>query len=66
MKERRGFRQQLPLDQRLLEHAKRLRKTAEGAPPGGERDKLLSLAQQAEAAAKMDEWLSLPGQRAPH
>jgi hypothetical protein len=65
MKQRRGFRKQPPLDQRLAERAKRLREEAQAAPPGVERDKLNSLAQQAEAAAKMGEWLSLPHQRAP-
>jgi hypothetical protein len=65
MQQRRSFRQQPPLDQRLGEQAKRLRKEAEGTPPGVERDKLIQLAQHAETAAKMGEWLSLPSQRTP-
>ena len=60
-----NFRQQPPLDQRLGGRAKRLRKEAQGTPPGVERDKLIRLAQQAETAVKMDEWLSLPSLRTP-
>jgi hypothetical protein len=65
MQQRRRFQQQPPLDQRLGEQAKRLRKEAQGTPPGVERDKLIRLAQQAETAAKMDEWLSLRSLRTP-
>jgi hypothetical protein len=60
MQQRRSFRKQLPLDQRLGEQAKRLRKEAQGTPPGVERDNLIRLAMQAETAAQMDEWLSPP------
>jgi hypothetical protein len=63
MQQRRSFRKQPPLDQRLGERAKRLREQAQATEPGVERDKLTSLAQQAETAAKMGEWLSLPGRR---
>jgi hypothetical protein len=63
--QRRSFKQIPPLDQRLEELAKRLRKEAQGTPPGVERDKLIRLARQAETAAHMDEWLSSPGLRAP-
>jgi hypothetical protein len=55
MAQRRNFKGRLPLDQRLGEQAKRLRKEAQGTPAGVERDKLIRLAQQAETAAKMDE-----------
>jgi hypothetical protein len=65
MAQRRNFKGQLPLDQRLGEQAKRLRKEAQGTPAGVERDKLIRLAQQAETAAKMDEWLSSPSPRTP-
>jgi hypothetical protein len=58
MQQRRNFRKQTPLDQRLGERAKRLRKEAQGTPPGVERDNLIRLAMQAETAAQMDEWLS--------
>ena len=54
------FPKQTPLDQRLGERAKRLRKEAQGTPPGVERDNLIRLAMQAETAAEMDEWLFSP------
>ena len=60
MQQRRNFRKQAPLDQCLGERAKRLRKEAQGTPPGVERDNLIRLAMQAETAAQMDEWLSPP------
>jgi hypothetical protein len=60
MQQRRNFRKHVPLDQRLGERAKRLRKEAQGTPPGVERDNLIRLAMQAETAARMDEWLSPP------
>ena len=59
MQQRRGF------DQRLGEQAKRLRKEAQGTPPGIERDKLIRLARLAETAARMDEWLSSSHLRTP-
>ena len=65
MQQRRGFKQQAPLNQRLGEQAKRLRKEAQGTPPGVERDKLIRLAGLAETAAHMDEWLSSSGLRRP-
>ena len=43
-------------NQRHLEDAKRLRKEAQGTPAGVEREKLLRMARQAEAAARMQEW----------
>jgi hypothetical protein len=49
-----------PLDQRLEEQAKRLRKEV-----GVEREKLIRLAGQAETAAHIQEWLTSPGLQAP-
>jgi hypothetical protein len=49
-----------PLDQRLQEQAKRLRKEV-----GVERDKLIRLARQAETAAHIQDWLTSPGLQAP-
>ena len=60
MQQRRNFRKHLPLDQRLRERAKRLRKEAQDTPDGVERANLIRLAMQAETAARMDEWLSPP------
>ena len=65
MQQRRSFKKQIPLDQRLAEQAKRLRKEAEGTAPGAGRDELIRLARQAETGAQMGEWLSSPGQRTP-
>ena len=63
--ERRRFKQQVALDQRLLQQAERLRQEAREARPGIQRDKLLRLARQAETAAHMSEWLSSPELRPP-
>ena len=64
--ERYRFKQSAaPLDQRLEEQAKRLRKEAKGTPPGVEREKLIRQARQAETAAHMDKWLTSPGLQAP-
>jgi hypothetical protein len=62
---RRRFKKLPPLDLRLAEQAKRLRKEAQGTPPGVERDKLIRQARQAETAAHMQDWLSSPGLQAP-
>ena len=45
--ERRRFKQTSPLDLRLEEQAKHLRKEAQGTPPGIEREKLIRRARQA-------------------
>ena len=63
--QRRHFKQIDPLDKRLLEEAQRLRKQAQGTPPGIEREKLLRKARQAEAASHIGEWLSSPGLKPP-
>jgi hypothetical protein len=65
MQQRRNFKQTAPLDQRLEQQAKRLRKEAKGTPPGFEREKLVRRARQAETAAHMHQWLTSPGLRAP-
>jgi hypothetical protein len=64
--ERYRFKQSAaPLDQRLEEQAKRLRKEAKGTRPGVEREKLIRLARQAEIAAHIQQWLTSPGLQAP-
>ena len=55
----------VPLDQRLTEQAERLRKEAQGTPPGVIRDHLIRQARQAETASHMQEWLSSPGLQPP-
>ena len=59
------FKQSIPLDQRLKEVAQRLRKEAQGIPPGIERERLIRRARQAETGAHMAEWLSSPGLQSP-
>ena len=62
---RRRVKQTSPLDQRLTDQAQRLRKEAEGTPPGIERERLLRKARQVEAAAQMEQWLTSSGQHVP-
>ena len=63
--ERRRFKQDLPLDQRLTDHAKRLRSEARDTPPGIKRDDLIRRARQAETAARVSDWLTSPGLQPP-
>jgi hypothetical protein len=63
--QRRSFKQSVPLNQRLTEEAERLRKEAQGAPPGIDREELLRRARQADTASHMNEWLSSPGLHSP-
>ena len=63
--QRRSFKENAPLDQRLTEQAERLRKEAKGIPPGFEREKLIRQARQAETAVHMQEWLCSPGLEPP-
>jgi hypothetical protein len=65
MQQRRRFNQIDPLDKRLSEDAKRLRKEARGTPPGVERDRLIRRARFLEPASHMSEWLSSPGLQSP-
>jgi hypothetical protein len=55
---RRSFIQTSTLEQRLREEAERLRKQAQGTPPGAERDCLLRRAHQAETASHVTDWLT--------
>ena len=63
--ERRRFKQETPLEQRLEDHAKRLRDKARGTPAGGKRDELMRRARQAETTAHITEWISSPSQQPP-
>jgi hypothetical protein len=62
--ERRRFTQTTRLDQRLQEHAKRLREEARGKPPRV-RDDLIRRARQAETAAHLGDWVTSPGLQLP-
>jgi predicted trehalose synthase len=65
MQQSNRYKQTAPLDQRLQEEAKRLRKEAQGTPPGIERNNLIRRARQAETASQMNEWLTSPGLASP-
>jgi hypothetical protein len=54
--ERRRVKQNRPLEERIAEHARRLRKEAKGLPPGLEREKLIRRARQAESAPDVGLW----------
>jgi hypothetical protein len=60
---RRRFTQTQPLELRLADEAKRLRKEAKGLPPGVARDALIRKARRAENGSQMSEWLRSPGLR---
>jgi hypothetical protein len=62
---RRRLTQTIMLADRLAEEAKRLRKEAQGTPPGIERDRLVRRARQAETASHMAELLNSRGLQAP-
>jgi hypothetical protein len=54
-----------PLEKRLTDEASRLRKEAQGTPPGIERERLLRKARQTETAARMQEWVTSRGLQPP-
>jgi predicted trehalose synthase len=63
MQERHPLKQSAQLEERMTEEAVRLRKQAQGTPPGIERERLIRRARQAETAAQLSEWLRSSG---PH
>jgi hypothetical protein len=65
MKRRSFFKPIDPLDKRLSEEAQRLRKQAQGTPPGIEREKLLRGARQAETASQIFQWIGSQGLKSP-
>jgi hypothetical protein len=65
MPESRRFTQTTSVEERLAEEAKRLRKQAQGTPPGIERERLVRRARQAETTTRMTEWLTSRGLQAP-
>jgi hypothetical protein len=62
---RRRFKQTEPLEERLIEQAKRWREEAQSVRPGLGRDGLIRKARQAEAAAHVTDWLTSPGLQPP-
>jgi hypothetical protein len=63
MQIRRRFKQTQSLEERLSEHAARLRKQALHCASTVERERLNRLARHADAAADMNGWLKSPGPR---
>ena len=59
--QRSHFKQTVPLELRLEEHAKRLRQEAGSTPSGAEREKLIRRARQAETASHINQWVSSKG-----
>ena len=58
---RNRFKQTRPLEERLVEHAMRLREEAKPLPPGAVREEILRRAEQAETAAVgMSQWSGSP------
>jgi len=49
-----------PLEERLANHAARLREEANTLPPGKVRDAVLRRAEQAQSGADMRDWLRIP------
>jgi hypothetical protein len=65
MQQRRRFRPNQSLEERLAEEAKRLRAEAKLQPPGARREELIRRARQAETGSRISEWLSSPGLQPP-
>jgi hypothetical protein len=63
--QRRHFKQTQTLEERLADHAKRLRAEAKLLPRGAARDALIRRARQAETISHMSEWLRSPGLQLP-
>ena len=62
---RRRFKQETSLEERLAKQAQESRERAGRLPPGTERDVLLRRARQADAAARINEWINSPGLQPP-
>lgn len=65
MTERRRFKQDTSLKNRLLSFADEMRTKAFALPPGAERNDLLRKARQAETASHLDDWVNSPGLQPP-
>jgi hypothetical protein len=61
MSTRRRFKQVTSLRDLLIQEAGSLRRQAKEMPHGVRREELLKKALQAETAARVDDWLALPG-----
>jgi hypothetical protein len=65
MEQRRRFKQQLTLQDRLSAWAKAVRVQANQLCPGPERDMLLRKARQADTASHLQDWANSPGLQSP-
>jgi hypothetical protein len=65
MKNRRRFKQNLSLKDRLGLFAKEARSSADRLPPGPAKDEFLRKARQADTATHLDEWINSPGWQPP-
>jgi hypothetical protein len=63
--QRRRFKQEITLQDRIVEWAKEIRAQAAQLPPGPERDELLKKIRQAETAMHLDDWANSPGLQPP-
>ena len=54
------------LEDRLAEEAAKLRKEAQGTPPGIERERLIRRARQADTGSHLSEWLRSRGLQPPN
>jgi hypothetical protein len=63
--QRRRFKQNLSLNDRLAAWAKEVRMQADKLPPGPERDELIKKARQADTASHLEDWANSPGLLSP-
>jgi hypothetical protein len=63
--QRRRFKHQFTLQDRLASWAEKVRQQADELRPGPERDALLKKASQAETAAHIDDWANSAGLQPP-
>jgi hypothetical protein len=62
---RRRFKQQLTLQDRLSAWAKEVREQADKLRPSPERDMLLRKAEQADTASQLNDWVNSPSPQRP-
>ena len=65
MLQRRRFKQQLTLQDRLATWSKQVGEEAAKLPPGPERDTLVKKVRQADIANHLDDWAKSPGLQPP-
>jgi len=63
--QRRRFKQNISLQDRLTAWADQVREQAKKLPPGPEREAQLKRASQADIASRLDEWANSPGLQPP-